>query len=222
MKKLFIILNAIFAALIVCGDICYTLYGGLWLKGLTSFCFVALGIINLIYLIKNKSQNLKFGIIMVIALFFAMLGDIVLNLHFMAGAIIFAVGHIFYFIAYCFISKFRWLDLLIAGIIFIPSMLIILLVPIFDFGGVMMQIVCVIYALIISCMLGKAISNLLKTRNITNLIIAIGSFLFFFSDLMLLFDVFANVSEVFGILCLATYYPAQILLAHSLFTLKQK
>ena len=62
-----------------------------------------------------------------------------------------------------------------------------------------MEVVCVFYALIISFMLGKAVSNIIRERNILNLLIVIGSFLFFFSDLMLLFDVFANVSIIFDI-----------------------
>ena len=37
--------------------------------------------------------------------------------------------------------------------------------------------------------------------------------LFFFSDLMLLFDVFANMPKIFDYLCLITYYPAEFLLA---------
>ena len=88
--------------------------------------------------------------------------------------------------------------------------------PIFDFGGAFMQIVCVLYALIISCMLGKAVSDLITNKNIFSIIVAVGSFLFFFSDLMLLFDVFAAVDAWAGALCLATYYPAQCLLAYSI------
>ena len=44
----------------------------------------------------------------------------------------------------------------------------------------------------------------------------IGSFLFFFSDLMLLFNEFAGAPFITDILCLYTYYPAQILLAYSI------
>lgn len=217
MKKIFLFINLIFSALIIACDMCYFDIGGLWLKGLTSGLFVVLGIINLVYAIVSKSKNLKFSIVLSIALFLAMIGDVVLNLHFLFGAIIFAIGHIFYFISYCFKSKFRWIDLIIAAAIFIPSALIIILVPIFNFGEILMQIVCIIYALIISCMLGKSISNFIKNRSISNFIILLGSLLFFFSDLMLLFDVFANMSSLFVSLCLATYYPGQALLASSSF-----
>ena len=185
-KKLIIILNCILLALILAGDVLYIVFGDLWLKGLTSAFFVLLGVINLIYAIKNKSNKQKFSIILVIGLIFAMLGDIILNIHFISGAILFAVGHVFFFMSYCFLQKFSWKDLLFGAIIFIPSVLVITLVPIFDFGGVLMEIVCVMYALIISLMVGKAISNLIRERNLLNLIIVLGSVLFFFRAWILL------------------------------------
>jgi uncharacterized membrane protein YhhN len=179
--------------------------------------FVLIGLTNLIYIfmLKENTQK-KYAIVMLIGLVFAMAGDIVLNIFFVGGAALFAIGHVFYFVAYCFATRFKVRDLIVAAIIFVPSLLTILLVPIFDFGGTFMQIVCVVYALIISCMLGKAISDLITNKNIFSIIVAVGSLLFFFSDLMLLFDVFGDVGLWADILCLATYYPAQCFLAYSI------
>ena len=109
-----------------------------------------------------------------------------------------------------------------SALIFVPSLLIILLVPIFDFGGITLQILCCVYAFVISIMVGKAIANFIKDKSALNLIILIGSVLFFFSDFMLLFNVFSDISRVFGILCLATYYPAENLLAYSILKHKNK
>jgi uncharacterized membrane protein YhhN len=159
---------------------------------------------------------------MLVGLTFAMCGDIVLNVWFIGGAILFAVGHVFYFVAYCFLQKFKWLDLIFGASIFIPSVLFITLAPIFDFGGIIMELVCIVYAIIISIMLGKAISNFVREKNLTNLLILIGSILFFFSDLMLLLNVFANLSVVFDVLCLVTYYPAECILALSLLQIEKK
>lgn len=219
-KKLFYILNAILIALILAGDICYIVLGGLLFKALTSALFVLLGGANVVYLILQKEKDKRFPIIMLVGLFFAMLGDIVLNLHFIAGAILFAVGHVFYFVSYCFLAKFKPTDLIAGVCIFVPSCLLITLAPFFDFGGVMMEIICVVYALIISLMVGKAISNLIREKTLLNLLIVIGSCLFFFSDLMLLLNVFGNLPRVVDILCLATYYPAECFLAHSLLHFK--
>ena len=79
-----------------------------------------------------------------------------------------------------------------------------------------MKGVCCAYAFIISFMVGKAISNLLKEKNSTNKIIVIGSILFFISDLMLMLNKFGNIPGT-SYLCLGTYYPGQFILAFSLF-----
>ncbi len=216
MKKLITLLNSIFLVLILTLDIFYIIYGGTLLKGVTSFLFVLLAAINLILGIKLKAGNLKFSVFLVIGLIFAMLGDILLNIHFITGAILFAVGHIFFFIAYCQIVKFSFADLLFGTIIFVPSLLIITLVPIFNFGGILMEIVCIAYALIISFMVGKACANFTKQKSGVNLIIMLGSILFFVSDFMLLLNVFGGVGLVADVICLLTYYPAEFLLAHSI------
>ena len=219
MKKLQLSLNITLAGLIVIWDILYTFVfsGNLLVKSITSMLFVLMGVINLIFAIKTKSKSLKYPIIMVIALTLAMIGDIAINLIFELGAGIFAIGHIFYFIAYCQLVKFKWKDLLYAVFIFIGCLALILFVPIFDFGGNFLKIVCITYAAIISCMVSKAISNQIQEKNLLSLIILIGSILFCISDLMLLFDCFTSLPYIMCILCLMTYYPAQIFLAYSLY-----
>lgn len=217
LEKMFFISDIILMLWILAGDVCYIVLDGLVLKSLTSALFVVLGLVNLSYVVLRQNKSLKFPIIMVVGLVFAMCGDIVLEVEFVVGAVLFAVGHVFYFVAYCFLQKFKWIDLVYGAVIFVPSVLFITLAPIFDFGGILMEIVCVVYAVIISCMVGKSISNLVSKRNLQNLIIMIGSILFFFSDLMLLLNVFASLPRVVGVLCLATYYPAEWLLGFSIF-----
>ncbi len=224
-KQIFFILNIILALAVLAGTICYMpplSLGGLWLKSITSAGFVLIGLINLIYAILSKKINLKFAIIMFIGLVFAMLGDILLEIDFMIGAIFFAIGHIFFFISYCFIEKFKWTDLIAGGIIFTIAVLVLTLVPLFNFDT-MMQMLCIFYALIISLMLGKAISNLIRKRNLLNILILIGSGLFFFSDLMLVFNVFTTIpGYILGLLCLITYYPAECILAHTILQADEK
>lgn len=216
MKKITYSINLLFLLAIIILDIFYIIYGGLLLKSITSFLFFTLGIINLIFVIKMKTDKLKFSIYLLIGLFFAMLGDILLEINFIIGAIFFAIGHVFYFVSFCHLNKFSWKDLIYGIVIFIPSVLVITLYPHFEFGAVMMEILCVVYALVISFMVGKAISIYVAEKSIYRLIIMIGTILFFFSDLMLLFNVFSDVGRVFSVLCLATYYPAEFLLAFSI------
>ncbi len=216
MKKTLNIISLLLIVAIIVGDICYIVVGGLLAKSLTSACFVLLGVVCIFKAIKNKTPYKKFCIFLLVGLVFAMLGDILLEVEFIVGAALFAVGHIFFFVSYCFISRFKWKDLIFGTAIFVPSVLLITLAPFFEFGGIIMEIVCVIYAIIISCMVGKAVSNLVETKSLLNIVIVVGSCLFFFSDLMLLLNVFASLPQVVGILCLATYYPAEILLACSI------
>lgn len=218
-KDYFLMANLVLVLLIIVGDSLYMRYGELWMKSVTSILFVAMGVVNLIYLVLNKNKDYRFPAIMLTGLIFACLGDIILEVEFIVGAALFAIGHIFYFVAYCFLSKFKWTDLIYGFCILLPSVLFITLAPIFDFDGILMEIVCVVYAVIISLMVGKAIANFVRERNWLNLLIMIGSILFFFSDLMLLLNVFAHLPYV-GTLCLATYYPAEILLAFSIFLKK--
>ncbi len=217
MKNSAKIINFIMLALILIGDVFYIIpaTSSLLVKSITSAMFVITGAINLAFAIKLKTNKLKFSIILFIGLVFAMLGDILLEIEFIVGAAFFALGHVFFFISYCTLIKFKFKDLIYGICIFVPSMLFILFAPMFKNTEVLMKVVCVVYALIISLMVGKSVSNFVKERSSLHLIIMIGSVLFFFSDLMLLLNVFGGVGFVAGVLCLATYYPAEFILAYS-------
>ena len=224
MKKAIYLMNALFLAAMVVLDVLLILYPSLLFKSLTSACFAAAAIINLAYAIKCGTKKV-FPILMLLGCLFAMAGDIVIYndepAWFMAGAALFAVAHILYVIAYFVLFKFHWSDLVISALIFVAAVLIITLAPIFTFGGLLMEIVCIAYALILSTMVGKALADI-KYRNALSVWIAIGSVLFFFSDFMLLFNVFSDWESVPRILCLSTYYPAQFMLAFALVVYAEK
>ncbi len=215
MKKSFVVANAIMLALILILDVFYMLNGGLLLKSITSSMFVITGLINLRYCVKKKA-HLKYPIWMNVALVFAMLGDILLGINFYIGVAAFAMGHIFYIVSYCMLERMNRRDLIYGMMIFIVAVSIILFVPFLNFKSTLMQGVCCLYALIISFMLGKAISNFVSDNTLTNRIIMIGSMLFFFSDLMLVLRLFGGIRNA-SYKCLGNYYPAQFLLAFSLF-----
>ena len=220
MTKKMNILNLILTILVLILDVFYIIFNNafcsLAIKSSASILFVLIGLINLIFSVKQNKKNIQFSSLLFAGLFFAMLGDILLEIMFTVGAILFAIGHVLYFISYCNITKFKWKDLLYGLAIFVFSFSVIVFVPVFNFGGVLMEIVCIAYALIISLMVGKAISNYVQTKTKLSLVILVGSCLFYFSDFMLVFNVFADISEIFGVLCLSTYYPAEILLAYSI------
>ena len=216
-NRLYFILNTI---LFFCGlfsTVCYDQFGGLWLKGVTSGWFVLIGIVNIVFFCKTSKKAAGFPAMMMVGLSLCWIADIVLNITFIPGALIFAVGHVFYFIAYSRLIRFEKNDLIPSVIIFVCAASLVLFVPIFDFGIPLMQYIILGYALIISLMVGKAISNMRRENTSLTKLIVFGSILFFFSDLMLLLCYFAGAPQITDSLCLFTYYPGQYLLAHSIY-----
>ncbi len=215
MKRRFLLLNAIFIAIEIFILLTYLVKGGILLKGIASAGFVIIGAINLIYAISDKTKKTVFPSLIFAGLFSSMLGDIIISFNFIIGALIFALGHVLYFIAFCKLNRFENRDTIPSMIIFIGAAALLTLTPYFDFGGNLMLGVCVFYSLIISLMAGKAISAFLKERSLLHLVILIGAVLFFFSDVMLVFNVFGGAPKIADTLCLFSYWPGQTILAFS-------
>ena len=214
MKKIFTVLNIILVAIVVIACAVYDLKGGLLLKGITSSWFTVLGLVNLAYALLSKVKDLRFPILFALGLFVSTLADIVLNVEFLIGALIFAVGHVLYFAAYCGLQKFKLRDLVPVGVVFALS-LGILCLPIFNFGSALLHGICLAYGLIISFMVGKAIANLRENRTPPYILLLI--VMFYISDLMLVLNYFADAPPITDTLCLYLYFPGQALLAHTMF-----
>ncbi|MGI6072881.1 MAG: lysoplasmalogenase family protein [Lachnospiraceae bacterium] len=210
-------LNYILGAVTILCVICYKIVGPIWIKGLASAFFLLTGLINLVFALKSDVENKAFSIIIFTGLFFCFVADIVLELVFIAGAAIFAAGHICFFVAYCKWMKLLLRDIFISLGIFVIAVCILVFVPFFDYGSGTMMAVAVIYSLFLSFLLGKAISNYRSERSGVNLILLIGSALFFFSDTMLLIDTFTAAPKLFLYLCDFIYYPSALFLAHSIY-----
>lgn len=213
-----LILNCLLSAAVIALDVIFTIpkYSELWIKATASAGFVLVGLVCFVYCIKIKA-GVKFPAVMLAGLAVCMAGDVVLNIEFIPGAALFALGHVLYIVSYVLLQKFSWKDLIIGVCLFVPCVLFITLAPIFKFGDVMLEIVCVAYALILSLMLSKAVTMFIRERCALHAIIAIGSLLFFASDFALLMNMFAENTLASRIACLSTYYPAQLLLALSIF-----
>lgn len=217
-KKTTLIGNIVFGVLIVIATICFMqIDGGLTVKYITkstaSGLFVLCGVFNLICLYKFYNGSWKSWLLL-LGLIFAMSGDIVLIQHFQTGAVLFAIGHIFYLAYFFTLYKFTILDAIFTALIITFAMLVILLYKGFEWNG--MKIIVIIYAVVISFMLGKAMGNYFAHKNLANLISFLGALFFFFSDMMLLFYNFAGQNALFDYFCVYTYFPAEFLLALSL------
>lgn len=208
------LVNTLFLILTIVTDVLYLKFGNPYIfKTLASSVFVLCGIINILLVFLLKLQtNKKYLIFMLIGLIFAFGGDVLLIDYFIVGAILFAIGHVFFFISYLMLSKFKWTDLFyIAGAIAIS--LTVIFVSRVNFGD--MQLLIFAYAIIISAMLGKSISLIPENLG-TGLYVAIGSLMFYLSDMFLMFTIFGNMGRTGDILCLGFYYPAEFVLASSI------
>ena len=188
-----------------------------WLKCVCSAAFALLGVINLVFAITSGQDDLEFFILMAAGLVLAMLGDVFINKSFALGAGFFALGHVGFAVAYSFLQAFGPRDVVIIGVIFIATAAFLLFAPCVKFGSENIKWICLAYSLIISVMLGKAMANLIGQANAVNALISAGSFLFFFSDLMLVLNWFVRVGRWAGNACMGTYYPALCILAFSMY-----
>ena len=206
------------ALLITCGMIClicYDIFGGLWLKGVTSSWFFIVGCINLYFNHHNNTLT-GFPVLMATGLCFGMCADIFLGIWFIVGLLVFALGHIMYLLAFCKLEKLRLRDLRFILPIAAFTVFFVTGTPFIQVDDPFMQKMLILYALIISAMLGKAISIYFSCKTTSRLVIMISSILFMFSDLVLAIDMFGTANRLTWILCSYSYWPAQHMLALSL------
>jgi uncharacterized membrane protein YhhN len=159
----------------------------------------------------------KFENCLLLGLMSCFFADIILNYNFVIGAIFFAIGHILYFSSYCFLEKYSKKEILFPFLIFTISAIFLLIFDDrFNYGTDAMKVVCVFYAMIISVMVGKSISNAIELRTKTSILLLVGSVLFFISDVALLLYVIGGANELANTVCLITYFPAQTIIAFAI------
>ena len=207
------IANYILMALALLWLVYYDGHRTIVFKGITSAWFVVIGLINLIC--RWNTGHRKVLVLMEIGLFLTAAADVILWNHFMLGAGIFAVGHIFYFAAFSVMDPFRKQDWLPIGILAAVTLVFIFCTPFIQVQGVMAAVL-VAYALIISCMLGKNVANLRRNPTLLRKLLFIGGIMFWFSDLMLALCLFGDGGRLANALCVYSYWPGQLLLAHSM------
>ena len=212
--------DIVLAVVISVSAVLYLIFGHIAFKATASIGFVVMGIVNYAIVRKNIGRYRKFSLILLCGLFCAMVGDIVLNYNFIAGAGIFAVGHLFFFIAQCFMRR-PDRKALITDIICIACWLLITSAILFfaplNFNSSLMFGVCLGYAAVISVMTGKALSNFVQTRRPLYTHLLVGTTAFLLSDIMLVFNVFGERMKITNILCIVLYYFAEMALANVFF-----
>lgn len=194
----------------------YASIGGIERKAAASIGFTVLGFVNTVYALVFAPGERAFCAAMFLGLFFGMLGDILLGVNFFLGVGAFVLGHLMYFAAFAVRMRLQGKDMLCAAALFVFAALYLQL-PVFRFADAAMEAACIAYGAIISCMLGKALANWRREKGPVNAVLAIGSALFYFSDMMLACGMFGNSAKVFDYLCLSTYYPGQLVLAAAVY-----
>ena len=135
-SKLYLGINILSIIIILYHSILYQTNGyTMELKVSTSAMFVILGLINFSYALINKQKNIMFYLCMSLGLFFACLGDYLILFNFIFGAASFALGHILFVVAYCFISKIKKLDLLLSACLYAGCLIFLLACPLLKFDN---------------------------------------------------------------------------------------
>lgn len=216
-RKRWHLCNLALCACCVISLVIYDIQGGLWRKGVTSAWFLILGLMNLYHARRAGLEDRRYPRLIVWGLFFGMCADVLLGKWFYLGVAFFALGHIFYLIGYYVLEKPRREDLYFIVPIGTLSMYFVAGTPFIRVEDPVMETLLLGYALVISAMLGKAISNFLAERSTFRALALLGSAMFWFSDLVLAVDMFGASSRLTWVLCSYVYWPAQCVQAYSLF-----
>lgn len=216
MKKTVGIINLLLVAATAVMCVIYRSNYGVILKAVTASGFVLMGAVNLGFAFYTKKKT-AFPLFIFFGLALCMAGDVVLFNNFLFGAVIFVLGHIVYIAAYCCLCKPSLRDILIIVGVSAVSVLFVLFYPAFDYGSSVMTAVAAVYAVVISFMLGKAVSNLTRRADAVNVTLLMGSLMFFVSDIALAFSIFGGDPSWASPVCMFTYFPGQCVIAFSVY-----
>lgn len=197
---------------------------GLEVKSLVSVFYISTAALA----VFEKPENFKYGLLIILGGILGLLGDVYLDQKWIhihhkeqylaLGFLNFGLGHIFYIVAAATNAKLELKD-------FIIPVVAAIVVPVFneilskfldqDFGK--FRWVVFTYGMILTFMMGTAVSAYLKTRSIAYLIYAIAGVSFLVSDIVLSAIYFTRgerkVTVGRFIINIITYYLAQYLIA---------
>lgn len=176
----------------------------------------------LILFVALTAPASKYKILIVIGILFSLAGDIFLMLpsdQFLIGLICFLITHICYIVAFLLASRFgrpSWPYVLLA----------LIAIAIFELVSrgidAKMKLPVAIYAAALSLMTAQALARRLQLKTKSSELAAIGAFLFLISDTTLAYDRFVTGLIAAHAIILSTYYAAQLLIALSALSEKQR
>lgn len=176
-----------------------------------TFKLIPMGLI-IFYALQRLSASTKPALrLVVIGLFFCMLGDGLIAVSFVAGLGAFLVGHLFYLTGFLKLSQMTKLRLAAIIPIGLYSLIIgsQLIASLYNAEKDGLVIPVIAYMLVISLM---ALSAILTGNRLA----IAGSILFVISDSILSWNMFVSDIVYSDVLIMTTYYSAQFLIAKSL------
>ncbi len=212
-SKICLVGNLIYLAVLAVFTVVYITRGGMVYKAIASAIFFMGALLNVVAARKFGMKGYpacKYAL--AAAALACFIGDVAIDHSFIAGVVVFAVGHILYIAAFRTINRLGWGTILPAAAMMIAGIGFILLYPGYDFGDMLAPVI--VYAVIISVMFGRAIGIALD-RDVPwrlRVCVAFGAVLFVLSDFFLTLHRFADGGRICSVLCLSLYYPAQYLL----------
>ncbi|WP_431174231.1 lysoplasmalogenase [Flagellimonas flava] len=171
-------------------------------------------VISLLFFAKNPSL-IKFKNIMVAALIFCLLGDILLlkDEFFVFGLGSFLIAHLLLTYGFVVLEGFHFR--LTSGLLFLGLGLSIFFWLKPDLGN--LEFPVAIYILAICCMAWQGFGLWFKKRIMAYTLIAIAVFLFMFSDTMIAVNKFKSPFPLSGVVILSTYWMSIALIANATF-----
>jgi alkylglycerol monooxygenase len=168
-------------------------------------CVMALAIVFVMQ--RGRMQWL-----LIAALAFSMIGDILLPERFIPGLVSFLVAHL------CYIALFKqdapWFTSrkALACTLGAAALMYAVLFP--NLAPVL-KVAVACYAIVIACMAAQAIGRATVLRDSNAITVAVGVVIFMLSDSILAINKFAIPLPMADFVVLATYYAAQILIVHN-------
>lgn len=207
-------INVALFVLLIIFQISFILIDTVWLKTLTSLCFVFTAFIHLYDVEPQK----KFVPALITAgLLWSLAGDISIEYNLVIGGICFGIAHLLYCISFFKIEKLNKKIIPVWAILFLIPNLIMSFVPFLDMSDPSMRLLGVGYSFILSVMTAKAIGNQMTVKSTMTLLLCIGAFIFYLSDYMVLFNHFNTGSGViYRNIGHVLYFPAQFFIAQSI------
>lgn len=176
-----------------------------------------------------SSENFKTKNLLLLALVFSWIGDIILmfadkgELYFIFGLVSFLIAHIIFILLFTkqekentSTNKLFWVGLIIVGI-YLFGMLSLLYPSLGD-----LKIPVTVYAITISTMLLMAIKGYFNWSKPSHLTVLLGALIFVSSDSILAINKFHSELPKSGFLIMITYIVAQFLITKGIINLNKK